>query len=92
MAGEEAVHRIDAGSQRQLVDPAQDQRLIGRLLRIDREGYVPTGVKGAVNVVVSAVNVERVLGEGACGHLDHHCRELPGSVVVLLEPVDHPLA
>ena len=80
------------GVRRKLGDAAQDQRLVGGLLRVLAEEHDPAGVERAVNVVVSAVHVERVLGQRAGAHFEHHRRALAGRVVVLLNAVDNALA
>jgi hypothetical protein len=56
------------------------------------KGDDPAGVERAIDVVVTAVHVERVLREGAGAHLEHHRRALAGRMVVLLHAVDHALA
>ena len=92
VGGEEAVHDVHARRERELGDAAQDQRLVGGLLRILAEDHDPAGVERAVDVVVAAVDVERVLGERARAHFQHHGRALAGRVIVLLHAVDHSLA
>ena len=89
--GEETVLDVDARRQRQLGDLPDDQRLVGRLLRVLSEEHHPAGVHDGVDVVVPAVDVERVLGERAGRDLEDHRRELAGRVVVLLGAVDDSL-
>ena len=92
VAGEEAVHDVHAGSQRELGDAAEDEGLVGGLLRVLAEEHDPAGVERAVDVVVSAVDVEGVLGERARADFEHHGRALAGRVIVLLDAVDNALA
>jgi hypothetical protein len=89
--GQEAVLDVHPGGQAQLGDASQDERLVGGLLRVLGEDDDPPGVERAVDVVVPAVHVEGVLGEGAGHHLEHHRGALAGGVVVLLDAVDDPL-
>ena len=92
MRREEAVHHVHAGRQAELGHPPQDQRLIGGLLRVLAEQDDPAGVERPVDVVVPAVHVQRVLGQRARGHLEHHGRALARRVVVLLDAVHDTLA
>ena len=92
VAGEEAVHDVHAGRERQLGDAAKDEGLVGGLLGVLAEDHDPAGVERAVDVVVAAVDVEGVLGEGARADFEHHGGALAGSVVVLLDAVDDALA
>ena len=92
MGREEAVHHVHPGRQTELGHAPQDQRLVGRLLGVFPEDDDPAGVERAVDVVVPAVDVQRVLGERACGHLQNHRRALARRVVILLDAVDDPLA
>ena len=71
---------------------AELNRRVGGLLRVARHEHDPPDVERGVDVVVTAVDVERVLRERARGDLDHHRRELAGGVVVLLDAVDDALA
>ncbi len=64
------------GIERQLVDLAQDDRLVGRLLGVLGHQHGPARVEGGVEVVVAAMDVEGVLGQGARADLEHHGREL----------------
>ncbi len=68
------------------------ERLVGRLLRVLAEDDDPARVERAVDVVVSAVHVQRVLGERARGHFQDHRRALARRVVILLDAVDDALA
>ncbi len=90
--GEESVLRVDSRVQGEFGDAADDERLVGYLLCILPEEHHPTGVERCVDVVVAAVDVERMLREGAGCNLDDHGRELPRGVVVLLEAVEEALA
>ena len=80
-----------AGRQTELGDAAHDQRLIGGLLRVLAEDDDPARVERAVHVVMTAVHVERVLGERARADLEDHRRTLAGRVVILLDAVDDAL-
>ena len=80
------------GREAELGDPPQDERLVGRLLGVLAEDDDPAGVERAVDIVVAAVDVERVLGERARADLQHHRRALARRVVVLLHAVDDALA
>jgi hypothetical protein len=90
--GEEAVHDVHAGREGELGDSAENERLVGGLLRVFAEEHDPAGIESAVNIVVAAVNVEGVLGKGACAHFKHHGRSLAGRVIVLFDAVDNALA
>ena len=90
--GQKAVHDVHAGRQRQFGHAAQNQRLVGGLLRILAEEHDPAGVERAVDVVVAAMHIECVLGERARAHFQHHRRSLARRVIVLLHAVDDALA
>ncbi len=92
VAGEEAVHDVHARRERELGDAAQDERLVGGLLRVLAEEHDPAGVERAIDVVVAAVHVQRVLGQRARADFEHHRRALAGRVIVLLNAVDNALA
>jgi hypothetical protein len=92
VGGEEPVHDVHAGGQGEFRDAAEDEGLVGGLLGVLAEDHDPAGVEGAVDVVVSAVDVEGVLGEGASADLEHHGRPFARCVVVLFDAVDHALA
>ena len=92
VAGEEAIHDVHAGRERELGNAAEDQGLVGGLLGVFAEDHDPAGVERAIDVVVSAVDIEGVLGERAGAHFEHHGGALAGRVVVLLDAVDYALA
>ena len=92
MRCQEPIHDVHAGCETQLVHAPQDQRLVGRLLRILAEEHGPAGVQGPVDVVVSAVHVQRMLRQGTCCHLEYHRRALARRVIVLLDAVHDTLA
>ena len=52
----------------------------------------PSRIERAVDVVVPAMHVQGVLGEGASGNFQHHGRALAWGVIVLLHAVDDSLA
>ena len=92
VAGEEAIHDVHARREGKLGDAAQDEGLVGGLLRVLAEEHDPAGVERAIDVVVAAVDVEGVLGERAGADFEHHGGALAGRVVVLLHAVDDALA
>ena len=71
---------------------AQNQRLVGGLLRVLAEEHDPAGIERTINIVVAAVHIQRVLGQRARAHLQHHRRSLARRVIVLLHAVDNALA
>jgi hypothetical protein len=89
---EEPVLDVHPRRQTQLGHAPQDEGLIGRLLRILAEDHDPAGVERAVDVVVPAVDVERVFGQRSRRDLEHHRRALARRVVILLDAVDDALA
>ena len=89
---EEAVHHVHPGREAQLGDAPQDKRLVGGLLSVLAEHDDPPRIERAVHIVVSAMDVEGVLGERAGGNFQHHRGALAGSMVVLLDAVDDALA
>jgi hypothetical protein len=80
VAGEEAVHDVHAGSEREFGDAAENEGLVGGLLRVFAEEHDPAGVERGVDVVVAAMHIEGVLGEGARAHFEITMVEaLPGA-------------
>ena len=67
---------VHAGRQAQFGHAPQDERLVGGLLRVFAEQDDPSGVERAVDVVVAAVHVERVLGQRPGDDLQDHRRAL----------------
>lgn len=92
MGGEHAVLNVHAGIESELIDLAQDDGLIGGLLGIAGHEHGPAGVESGVKVVVTAMDIESVLGESAGTDLEDHGGELAGSVIVLLHGIDDALA
>jgi hypothetical protein len=92
MAGQKAVHDVHSGSERELGNSAKDKSLVGGLLRIFAEKHDPAGIKRAINIVVSAMHIESMLGEGARTYFKHHGAGLARRVIVLLYAVDYALA
>ena len=90
--GEESVLHVHSRSQAEFGHAPQNERLVGRLLRVFAEQNDPAGIERAVHVVVSAVDVQRVLGERASPDLQNHRRALARRVVILLHAVDDSLA
>ncbi len=91
VGGQHAVLHVHAGVERELVDLAQDDGLVGGLLGILGEQDGPAGVERGVDVVVPAVHVEGVLGESPGPHLEHHGGTFARSVVILLHGIGDPL-
>ena len=91
MRREEAVHHVHRRREAELGDAAQDERLVGGLLRVFAEDDDPARVERAVDIVMSAVHVQRVLGQRARADLEDHRRTLAGRVVILLDAVDDAL-
>ena len=89
---EEAVHHVHARSQTELGDAAQDQRLVGGLLRVLAEHDDPARIERAVHVVVAAVHVQRVLGERARRRPPAPSSNIARRVVVLLDAVHDTLS
>ena len=92
MGGEHAVLDVHARVERQLVDLAEDDGLVGGLLGVLADEHRPAGVERGVEIVVAAMDIERVLGEGAGADFEHHGGELAGRVVILLHGIDDALA
>ncbi len=92
MGGEKAILDVHSRRQRQLGNAPQNHRLVSGLLGIASEEHDPAGVKRPVNIIMSAVYIEGMLGKGARGDLKDHGRELSGSVIVLLNSIDDALA
>ncbi len=92
MRGEESVLHVHSRSQAEFGHAPQNERLVGRLLRVFAEQNDPPGIERAIHVVVSAVDIQRVLGEGASPDLQNHRRALARRVVILFHAVDDSLA
>ncbi|GAB4120614.1 MAG: hypothetical protein Fur0026_11900 [Sideroxydans sp.] len=71
MGGQETVLRHHCRGQRQLGGPARDQVEVGRLLRVLCHHLDEAGVVGAVVIVMRAMHVERILGDGAATEIEH---------------------
>ena len=89
---QEAVHDIHARRQAQFRHVPQNQCLVGSLLRILADDHDPPGVECTINIVVTAVHVERMLGERPRAYFEHHRRTFARRVIVLLHAVDHALS
>ena len=92
VAGQEAIHDVHAGGERKLGNAAKNEGLVGGLLRVFAEEHDPAGVERAINIVVTAMDVEGVLGEGARAHFNDHGAGFAGGVVILLDAIDYALA
>lgn len=92
VGGEKAVLNVHARGERLFGDLAEDEGLVGGLLGVLGEHHDPAGIEGGVDVVVPAVYVESMFGQGSGGDLQHHGREFSGGVVVLLDAVDDALS
>ncbi len=91
MRRQKPVHDVHAGRQAQLGDPPQHQCLVGGLLGVLSEQDDPARIERTVDVVMSAVHVEGVLGERARRHLEDHGRAFARCVVILLDTVHNAL-
>ena len=80
------------GIERQLVDLAEDDGLVGYTAGVLADDHRPARVECGVEIVVAAMDVEGVLGEGAGADLEHHGGELAGRVIILLHGVGEALA
>ena len=89
---QKTVLDVHSRRQAQFRHAPQNQRLVGGLLRILAEHDDPAGVECAVDVIVPAVHVKRVLGQRPRDDLQNHRRTLAGRVVVLLHTVHNSLA
>ena len=89
--GQKTVLHVHSRRQAELGDTAQDQGLVGGLLRILCKDDDPAGIEGAINVVMAAVYIEGVFGQRPCHHFQHHRGALAGSVIVLFNAVDDTL-
>src|ERR1700730_17809332 len=92
MRSEKSVLHVHSGSQAQFRHAPQNERLVGRLLRVFAEQNDPPGIECAINVVVSAVDVQGVLRESASSHLQNHGRALARRVIILFNAVYDSLA
>ena len=92
MRREETVHHVHSRRETELGDAAQDQRLVGGLLRVLTEHDDPARVERAIHVVMAAMHIQRVLRQRPRADLEHHRRALAGRVVVLLHAVHDALA
>ena len=91
VGGEHAVLDVHARVERQLVDLAQDDCRIRRVLGVASHHHRPTDVECAVKIVVTAMHVERLLGQRASADLHHHGGELARRVIILLHRVGDAL-
>ena len=80
------------GVRAQLGDPPENQRLVGRLLGVLAERDDPARIERTVHVVMTAVHVEGMLGQGPGRDFQHHRRAFAWRVVVLLHAIHHPLS
>ena len=92
MGGEHAVLDVHTRVERQFVDLAENDALVGCLLGVLGDDHRPASVERGVEIVVAAMDVEGVLGEGAGADFEHHGGELAGRVIVLLHGVSDALA
>ena len=90
--GQEAVHDIHARRQAQLCHAAQDQGLVGGLLRVLAHDHDPAGIERAIDVVMAAMDVQRMLGQRAGAHFQHHGRAFPRRVIILFHAIHNALA
>ena len=73
-------------------DFSQDQGLVGGLLGILGKQDGPAGVQSRVDVIMTTMDIEGVFGERPGRHFHNHGGQFPRCVIVLLQPVDNPLA
>ncbi len=92
VGGQEAVLNVHPWGQGLFGDLAQNDGLVGGLLGVLGEEHDPSHVEGRVDVVVPAVDVEGVFGQGPGGDFKHHGAQLARGVVVLLDSVDDALS
>ena len=92
MRSEKSILHVHSGSQAEFGHAAQDERLIGRLLSIFSEQDDPPRVERTVDIVMPAMDIQRVLGKGASTYLQNHCRALARRVIILLHAVHDSLA
>jgi hypothetical protein len=92
MGSKKAVLAVHAGRQAQFGHAPQDERLVGGLLSVFAEQNDPSRVERAVDIVVAAVHVKRVLGQRPSDDLQHRRRALARGVIILLDAVQDSLA
>ena len=92
MRGKHTVLHVHSRIQRNLVYLAQDDALVGSLLRILGKEDRPTGIERRVDVVVATMHVKSVLGQRASSNLEHHGRTLARCMIILLHGIGQPLA
>lgn len=66
--------------------------LVGGLLGIFGKEDGPPGVEGRIDIIMSAVDVKRMFGEGPGRHLHDHGGQFSGGVIILLQTVHNALA
>ena len=86
-----AVLDVHARIQGKLIDLAQDDRLVRRLLGVLAHDHRPAGVQRGVEIIVAAMDVEGVLGQRARAHFQDHGGKFARRVVILLHRVREPL-
>ena len=91
VSGEHSVLDIHPGIQRQLGDFPQDHGLVCDLLRVFSKKNRPARVERGVDVIMPAVDVERVFREGASPDLQHHGRAFARRMIILLHGIGQPL-
>ncbi len=91
MGGEKAVHRRHRRGQRQLGGLARDQIEVGGFLRALGEHLDEAGIVGAVVIVVSAMHIERGLGNRAATQVEHVRQALANSGVQRFVHESHAL-
>src|ERR1700688_2668584 len=92
MRSEKSVLHVHSWSQAEFRHAPQNERLIGRLLSVFAEQNDPPGIERAINIVVSAVDVQGLLRESASPYLQTHRRALARRVVILFHAVYDSLA
>ncbi len=91
MRSEHAVLDIHTRVQCQFVHFAQDDALVGGLLGVFAHQHGPARIEGRIKIVVAAMDVQSVLGQGARADLQNHGGELAWRVIILLHGIDDSL-
>ncbi len=89
---QEAVLDVDRRCQREFGHFAGDEGLVGRLLGITGHQHDPARVQRRIDVVMAAVDVECMFGQGAGGHFQDHRGQFSRGVVILFDSIHDPLA
>src|ERR1041385_320793 len=91
MGGQHSILDVHARIKAQFANFAQDGGVVGGLLSVLGHQHRPAGVERCIKVIMSAMDIERMLGEGARANLQDHRRKLSRSMIVLLHGIDDSL-